>query len=55
MTFGENNIIEIEKRGDNTEKEDKENSKTIGQIREDRQQDGKYYLMNFFNTFSFSR
>merc|ERR1712106_295382 len=39
VTFGENNIIEIEKREDPIEKEGKENDEKIGQIREDRQKD----------------
>ena len=47
VTFGENNIIEIEKREDPIEKEGKENDEKIGQIREDRQKDGDI-IVNIF-------
>ena len=36
VTFGENNIIEIEKR-ETIEKEDKENDDKLGKIKEDKQ------------------
>merc|ERR1712106_418626 len=39
VTFGENNIIEIEKREDTIDKEGKENDEKIGQIRVDNQKD----------------
>ena len=38
VTFGENNIIEIEKR-ETIEKEDKENDDKLGKIKEDKQHD----------------
>ena len=39
VTFGENNIIEIEKREETIEKEDKENDDKLGKIKEDKQHD----------------
>ena len=39
VTFGENNIIEIDKREETIEKEDKENDDKLGKIKEDKQHD----------------
>ena len=57
VTFGENNIIEIEKREETIEKEDKENDDKLGKIKEDKQHDENgnnllitYSLTLFFKT-----
>ena len=47
VTFGENNIIEIEKREDTIDKQGKENDEKIGQIRGDNQKDGDM-IFNIF-------
>ena len=48
VTFGENNIIEIEKR-ETTEKEDKENDVKLGKIKEDKQHDenGNHFFVKY--------
>ena len=41
VTFGENNMIEIEKREEAQEQEDKENADKLSQIKEDKHCDGE--------------